>query len=43
MNSPAVCSTAGVREERKLKLRLVVTARSQWRFESSPRHGLLPR
>ncbi|GGX60694.1 hypothetical protein GCM10010515_30610 [Streptomyces fructofermentans] len=28
----------GVREERKLNLKLVVTARFQWRFESSPRH-----
>lgn len=27
---------AGVREERKLKLKLVVTTRFQWRFESSP-------
>ena len=29
-----------MREERKLKLKLVVTARFQWRFESSPRHPL---
>lgn len=36
--------TAGVREERKLNLKLVVTARFQWRFESSPRHqpGICP-
>lgn len=27
---------AGVREERKLKLKFVVTTRFQWRFESSP-------
>ncbi len=29
----------GVREERKLKLKLVVKARFQWRFDSSLRHG----
>lgn len=29
----------GVREERKLRLRLVVIVRFQWRFESSPRHS----
>ncbi|AVZ72398.1 hypothetical protein SLUN_09515 [Streptomyces lunaelactis] len=27
-----------MREERKLKLKLVVTVRFKWRFESSPRH-----
>ncbi|MFH9132273.1 hypothetical protein [Streptomyces sp. NPDC017524] len=40
MDSPAAdFSGAGVREERKLKLRLVVKARFQWRFDSSLRHG----
>jgi hypothetical protein len=43
MNSPVKRTTAGVREERKLKLKLVVTARFQRRFESSPRHTFRPR
>lgn len=33
---PRPFTAAGVREERKLKLKLVVTTRFQWRFESSP-------
>jgi hypothetical protein len=40
MNSPVITHETGVREERKLNLKLVVTARFQWRFESSPRHQL---
>ncbi|SCD39021.1 hypothetical protein GA0115243_101356 [Streptomyces sp. ScaeMP-e83] len=40
MDSPAADQKgAGVREERKLKLKLVVKARFQWRFDSSLRHG----
>lgn len=35
----APLEAAGVREERKLKLKLVVKARFQWRFDSSLRHG----
>jgi hypothetical protein len=31
-----------VREERKLKLKLVVTTRFQWRFEPFPRHSVRP-
>ncbi len=32
-------TATGVREERKLKRKLVVKARFQWRFDSSLRHG----
>ncbi|MFE7140734.1 hypothetical protein ACFVAG_23570 [Streptomyces sp. NPDC057644] len=39
MDSPAPMTVTGVREERKLKLKLVVKARFQWRFDSSLRHG----
>lgn len=37
---PGRLISAGVREERKLKLKLVVTTRFQWRFEPSSRHSV---